>query len=62
LILEGESFSLPFDVEADLGCVGIDDSSSGVHEWASQNDVDLLSPPVSTTTKSARTYELPTHT
>jgi hypothetical protein len=38
LILEGESFSLPFDVEADLGYVGVDDSSSGIHEWSSQNN------------------------
>jgi hypothetical protein len=41
-ILEDEGLSLAFDVETNLGSVGIHDSSSGVHERSSQNDGRLV--------------------
>jgi hypothetical protein len=37
-----KSLSLPFDVETNLGSIGIDDSSSGVQKWPPQDDGWLL--------------------
>jgi hypothetical protein len=37
-VLEEEGLSLAFDVEADLGSVGVHDSSNGVQERSSQYD------------------------
>jgi hypothetical protein len=61
-VLEEEGLSFALDVETNLGSVGVHDSSSGVQERSSQNDGDFSSPPVSITTKSTGTYELPTRT
>jgi hypothetical protein len=37
-VLEEEGLSLTFDVKADLGSVGVHDSSGVVQKWSSQND------------------------
>jgi hypothetical protein len=37
-VLEEEGISRTFDVKADLGSVGVHDSSGGVQKWSSQND------------------------
>jgi hypothetical protein len=61
-ILEEEGLSFVFDVETDLGSVGVHDSSSGVQERSSQNDGQLLNTTYLYYPKSTETYELPTRT
>ena len=62
LVLEGKRLLPPLDVEVDIRSTSIDDNSRGVQEWPPRMMGDLSSTPVSITTKSAGTYEVPTQT